>query len=203
MTKQRGDQAAALLDDASGSDQGREENVSVDSLVRENLPWLRGWLGARLHGHRRQDVDDLAQDIFVKALSRLRQLRSRDRFSAWLYRIADNRLKDYIRHQAREPQEVQGVELEVEDPRRVVDEIDRGEEVRALLNAMLALPAQYREPMILRHVKDLPYERIANILGISVNNVQVRIFRGRQMLRQSFGKARASRRRQDLSAEGA
>ena len=37
---------------------------STESLIQENVGWLRGWLEARLSGHRRQDVDDICQDIF-------------------------------------------------------------------------------------------------------------------------------------------
>jgi RNA polymerase sigma-70 factor (ECF subfamily) len=50
----------------------------------------------------------------------------------------------------------------------------------------LLLPERYREPMLLRHVRDLSYQEIASILGISENAVQVRIFRARQMLRESL-----------------
>lgn len=164
---------------------GSEEEL--DGLVRENLPWLRGWLGARLRGHRRQDVDDLCQEILLKAVRGVRRLRNRERFSAWLYRIANNSLRDYLRQQGRRKKEIVGVELDHSEADPIPPGPDQDDEIQRLLRAVLALPEQYREPLILRHVKDLPYEEISEILGITKNNVQVRIFRGRQLLRQALG----------------
>lgn len=169
---------------AGSADPGRDE--SVDALFRANLPWLRGWLGARLHGHARQDVDDLCQDILLKAFRGLGRLRDRDRFPAWLYRIANNRLRDYLRQKSRSGRDGQEEVMEIEDPSPPGDELEQREEIRRLLGAVLDLPARYREPMILRHVRDLSYAEIGQVLGITENNAQVRIFRARKMLRESI-----------------
>ncbi len=176
----------------------------TEELVRQHLPWLRGWLGARLHGHRRQDVDDLCQDIVLRALSGMHRLRQRERFPAWLYRIANNLLKDYFRRQLRRRKEIQGADV---DPPGVLDVeavVDREDEVRRLLERMSSLPSKYREAMILRHVHDLSYDEIAAILGITANNVQVRIFRARQTLRKpvSAQEEAAARTRQGSSGQG-
>jgi RNA polymerase sigma-70 factor (ECF subfamily) len=158
---------------------------STESLIQENIGWLRGWLEARLSGHRRQDVDDICQDIFLKAIRGLHKLRDKEKFPAWLYRIANNKLKDYLRQQKRRMGREMSVDVDLADPRDAEAEIDRTEEAHRLLASVIDLPVRYREPMILRHVEDLSYDEISRILGISKSNVQVRIFRARQMLRQA------------------
>jgi len=165
---------------------------STESLIQENVGWLRGWLEARLSGHRRQDVDDICQDIFLKAIRSLGKLRDEKKFPAWLYRIANNKLKDYLRQQKRRGGREVTMDVELADPRDMQSEVDRTEEANRLLAAVLDLPKRYREPMILRHVEDLSYDEISQILGISKSNVQVRIFRARQMLRQAASSSQSS-----------
>ena len=84
------------------------------------------------------------------------------------------------------------MDVELADPRDMQSEVDRTEEANRLLAAVLDLPKRYREPMILRHVEDLSYDEISQILGISKSNVQVRIFRARQMLRQAASSSQSS-----------
>lgn len=168
------------------------ETTAEEELLGRHLPWLRGWLRARLHGHRRQDVDDLCQDILLRALRGMHRLRRRERLAAWLYRIANNLLRDYFRRQRR-CQEVSGLEVDPPGELDVEALVDRDDEARRLLQRVSALPSKYREPMILRHVHDLSYDEIAEILGITTNNVQVRIFRARRMLRDALSGQDAGR----------
>ena len=193
----------ALSGGSSGKEPEKPESP-MEELVRQHLPWLRGWLGARLHGHRRQDVDDLCQDIVLRALNGMHRLRRRERFPAWLYRIANNLLKDYFRRQLRRRKEIQGADVDLAGVLDVEALVDREDEVRRLLERMSSLPSKYREAMILRHVHDLSYDEIAAILGITANNVQVRIFRARQLLRKpvSAQEEAAARTRQGSSGRG-
>ncbi len=52
---------------ANGNETGQSSDLMSD-LIEKNIGWLHGWLGSRLTGHRRQDVDDLCQDILLKAI---------------------------------------------------------------------------------------------------------------------------------------
>lgn len=159
---------------------------SMESLISENIGWLRGWLEARLSGYRRQDVDDICQEIFLKAVRGIGRLRDQKKFPAWLYKIANNKLNDYLRQQKRRiGREVSASDVDLADSKDVPREIDLREEARRALQAVLQLPVRYREPMVLRHLEELSYDEIGRILGISKSNVQVRIFRARQMLRQA------------------
>jgi len=162
------------------------ERKRREELVQENLAWLRGWLS----GHVRNPdvVDDLCQESFLRALRRLPGLRNPDRFSAWLYRIAENALRDHIRSEARRRKHILSTdrldELESAGEARDPEET---EEVERLLEAIRNLPPRLREPLLLRHSNDLTYREIGKILGIRENTVQVRIFRARKLLQKKLG----------------
>lgn len=161
----------------------------MDKLVEENLPWLRGWLRGRLSDP--ELVHDVCQESFLKALKSVSRLKDVSRFPAWLYRIAENTLRDHLRRKARwrhllkftDELKERGVEPSS------AEDLDTSEEAEKLLQAIRGLPARYREPLLLRHARDLSYAEIGAILGISENAVQVRVFRARQMLKSKVAGA--------------
>jgi RNA polymerase sigma-70 factor (ECF subfamily) len=171
--------AGASAARAGPDDRDGAGGAELDALLQSNAGWLRGWLAARLRGRGAQDVDDLFQETVLRAVRGFRKLRRKDRFAAWLYRIAGNVLRDHVRRRARGPAMVA---LEAEPPAAAPGGLEETEELGRAVAALLELPAKYREPMLLRHVRDLDYAGIAAILGITENAVQVRIFRARQKL---------------------
>jgi len=130
-------------------------------------------------------VDDLCQDILLRAFRGFHKLRDPDRFPAWLYRIATNVLRDHIRRAVQRRQEAHVTEIELPTNDPAAHGIDRQEDVDEAIREVLELPPKYREPMLLRHVDELSYAEISRILGVSTNAVQVRIFRARERLRRT------------------
>ena len=160
---------------------------SLETLIERNLRWLRGWFGARLRGVRRQDAEDLCQEVLLRVVRGSQFLRAPEKFSPWLYRIANNVLRDYLRKQQTRSRESTGADIEAVDPRDAAeDKLAASEELDRTVGALLELPRRYREPMLLRHVDDLSYAEIGRLLSISENAVQVRIFRARKMLRHAL-----------------
>jgi RNA polymerase sigma-70 factor (ECF subfamily) len=184
----------AVSPPSESSPRASADGESVEDLLNGNVGWLRGWLGARLSGYQSQDVDDLCQEVLLRALRGARRLRRRDSFPAWLYRIAGNVLRDHLRRTARRRKHQRPLAEDVEDPRSVTRAVDAGDEIRNVIARVLELPGRYREPMILRHVEDLTCAEIGRILRLSENAVQVRIFRARQMLQKA---SRRPRKRRD------
>ncbi len=162
---------------------GRIDEAALESLVHDNVGWLRGWFRGRIRDP--EIVDDLCQESLLRALRGFSRLRNPARFSAWLYRTAENLLRDHFRKKRRRGDKVVFTdELEGEDSGLKPDErLVQREEAEALLEQIEALPPLYREPLLLRHAQDLPYSEISELLGISENSVRVRIFRARQLLR--------------------
>jgi RNA polymerase sigma-70 factor (ECF subfamily) len=153
-------------------------------LVRENLGWLQGWLRGRVGDP--DLADDLCQEAFLRALRRVSKLRDPARFPAWLYRIAENTVRDHLRSVARRRNRVTYTDRleEFDTSAPAVEDPARREAAERLLAAIRNLPARLRDPLLLRHSSDLSYAEIARVLGISENAVQVRIFRARKKLRE-------------------
>ena len=160
-----------------------DQSRPLDGLVRGNAGWLRGWFRGRVRDP--ELVDDLCQETFLRALRGFSRLRDPSRFSSWLYRTAENLLRDHFRRKTRRGDKVVFTDqLETEDGKPTPDAaLSRKEDVEELLSRIDALPELYREPLLLRHAQDLSYTEISSVLGVSENSVRVRIFRARQMLR--------------------
>jgi RNA polymerase sigma-70 factor (ECF subfamily) len=153
---------------------------TLERLVAENLGWLQGWLRGRVND--RELIHDVSQESFLKAFRSVRDLKDLARFPAWLYRIAENTLRDHLRSKVRRRRVVASDDLDALESRVETIDPERTEEAERLMAAIRSLPARYREPFLLRHSRELSYTRIAEILGLSENAVQVRVFRARRML---------------------
>jgi len=136
---------------------------------------------------------DLTQEIFIKVYSSLKRYRAEFKFSTWIYKIAHNSAVDHLRRNStREQSLVMGPEGDQFDlplesgslsPEQESERKERRVEVESVVRA---LPANYRELIILRHSQDLSYEEIVDVTGLPLGTVKNRLFRAREMMRQQF-----------------
>ena len=136
---------------------------------------------------------DLTQEIFIKVYNSLRRYRAEFKFSTWIYKIAHNAAVDHLRRNwNRELSLVAGPEgdsfdLPIESARLSPEqESERRERRTEIESVVRALPANYRELIILRHSQDLSYEEIVEVTGLPLGTVKNRLFRAREMMRQQF-----------------
>lgn len=141
--------------------------------------------------HDADEVQDVAQDAFIKAYRALPSFRGESAFYTWLYRIAINTAKNHLVSRSRRPP---GTDVDVEDAQflesadalRDADNPENtlfGEELRATVNAALAaLPDDLRTAVTLREFDGLSYEEIAEIMECPVGTVRSRIFRAREAI---------------------
>ncbi len=136
---------------------------------------------------------DLTQEIFIKVYSSLDRYRAEFKFSTWIYKIAHNAAVDHLRRTAtREQSLVVGPEgdqfdLPIESGRLSPEQESEQRERRVEIETVVrALPANYRELIILRHSQDLSYEEIVEVTGLPLGTVKNRLFRAREMMRQQF-----------------
>lgn len=132
------------------------------------------------------DAEDVAQEAFVKAFTRLDSYDESRPFLSWLFGIAHHAALDHLR--ARKP-----ASLTLDDPENPLEPADPGpdaeEAAGAALDAELidrllaALPPLYREPMLLRHKEEMDLHEIARALSLPEGTVKIRLFRGRDMLK--------------------
>lgn len=125
----------------------------------------------------RRDVDDLVQDVFITAYTRIRELRDAAAFGGWIATIARNRATDYLR-QSREQ-----VELPAELPGG--DAIEA--ETMAVLDTIRKLPEAYRETLVMRLVEGMTGAEIAERSGLTPASVRVNLHRGMKLLREKLG----------------
>jgi RNA polymerase sigma-70 factor (ECF subfamily) len=125
----------------------------------------------------RRDVDDLVQDVFLTAYTRIRELREPAAFGGWIATIARNRATDYLR-QARE-QEKLPEDLAGGDPIET--------ETFAVLEAVRQLPEAYRETLLMRLVEGMTGAEIAERSGLTPASVRVNLHRGMKLLREKLG----------------
>ena len=125
----------------------------------------------------RRDVDDLVQDVFVTAYTRIRELREPAAFGGWIATIARNRATDYLR-QSRAPVELPD-ELPGGDPIEA--------ETFAVLEAIRGLPEAYRDTLLMRLVEGMSGQEIADRTGLAPGSVRVNLHRGMKLLREKLG----------------
>ena len=136
---------------------------------------------------------DLTQEIFIKVYNSLERYRAEFKFSTWIYKIAHNAAVDHLRRSStREQSLVVGAEgdqfeLPIESSRLSPEQESERRERRVEIETVVrALPANYRELIILRHSQDLSYEEIVEVTGLPLGTVKNRLFRAREMMRQQF-----------------
>jgi RNA polymerase sigma-70 factor (ECF subfamily) len=127
------------------------------------------------------DVDDLVQDVFIRALRRLSTLREKGSFGAWLAVIARNVARDY--HRRRVPEEPLTDDPPDRGIQRAVSSDDHVGPAAAVLDAVRSLPDAYRETLILRLVEGMTGPEIASRTGLTPGSVRVNLHRGMEQLR--------------------
>jgi RNA polymerase sigma-70 factor (ECF subfamily) len=130
----------------------------------------------------REEAEEAAQDVFLKAFKSLRSFNSKSKFSTWIYRIAYNESVNRLRSQKKysETNELnENLQIGFYDPRT---EHDTEDEKKIILDSLLTLPETERIIITLYYYEDMPVKEIAEITGMTESNVKVRLFRSRQKL---------------------
>jgi RNA polymerase sigma-70 factor, ECF subfamily len=141
----------------------------------------------------RTDIEDLTQDVFIKAYNSLNSFRFDSAFNTWLYRIAANRAIDYVRRKKlvrffsfdgfqnlfTGSENVGGNKVGSTSP-----DIESAEIKDLVQWALTKLDADYRIPLVLREFEELSYKEIGETLDLSVPAVKSRIFRAREEMRK-------------------
>jgi RNA polymerase sigma-70 factor, ECF subfamily len=170
---------------------------AFSELVRTHYPAVRVYLGAQVKDHG--VLDDLAQDVFLRAFRGLRTLRQRVAFRAWLIGIARNRALEYLRERIRldipvrdrfdhrlEQAQIAFLEGEDEDAQRVVD-------LDALRECMSLLPARSARLVEEHYFKGRTIAALARELRKSAGSVRMALLRLREGLRECIRLSAASR----------
>lgn len=133
---------------------------------------------------RPDEASDIVQDAFVKGYRKLRWCRDPENVGAWLYRIAVNLCKDYLKNRRRDNlslEDAPSFESEWGDPDR---EFERGTLRQSLQDALSQLSPEQREAFLLKHMEDRSYTEMAEMLDASVSALKMRVHRARDELQK-------------------
>ena len=166
-----------------------EDQEAFEELVRRHQHRVFAVAGGILR--RREDAEDIAQQVFVKAYFSLKRFDQRAAFSTWLYKITVNECWDLLRKKKVRPlvyesdlSEEQARQFGAADERQTAEpDISEKLEARQQVELLLAgLDARDRMMLVLKEVEGFAVEEIAEILDLNANTVKVRLFRARRRI---------------------
>src|ERR1051326_2525527 len=174
----------------------RSISGDADSFNELILRWERPIyaLAYRTIG-REEDARDVCQETFLRAFRALPGFRGQAKFSSWLYRIALNLCRDWIRRERRAPvvqppEDVDLVEMAAAaEPSESIEElVARKDLAKAVERAMALLPEGQRRDIVLKEYHGLTFQEIAELVGCPLSTVKPRLYQGLIVLRRELAK---------------
>ncbi len=135
---------------------------------------------------RRSTAEDLVQEVFVRMLKYRHTYRPGADFAPWMFTLARNAATDLHRARPKELQEDPEAPEPAADEPDPVETMERAGQVRRLRAALARLAPEKRELLVFARFSELRYEEIAEILGVSVGAVKVRVHRALKDLKQAY-----------------
>jgi RNA polymerase sigma-70 factor (ECF subfamily) len=169
------------------------EKVAFDLLVRKYQSRIISLVSRMVKDQ--MEVEDVAQEAFIKAYRGLANFRGDSAFYTWLYRIAINTAKNYLvsRHRKASMMGVDAQDAEQYDGADLLQDHDTpedllvSEEVRGSVhNSIEALPVELKTAITLREFEGLSYEEIAEVMECPIGTVRSRIFRAREAIENNL-----------------
>ena len=165
----------------------REDKEAFEELIRRHQHRVFAVAGGILK--RREDIEDIAQQVFVKAYFSLKRFDQRAAFSTWLYKITVNECWDLLRKKKVRPL-VYESDLSEEQAKQVISSAEKGKgqpdvsgrlEARQRVERLLdGLEERDRLMLMLKEVEGFSIDEIAETLDLNANTVKVRLFRARR-----------------------
>lgn len=136
--------------------------------------------------HNNAIAEDLTQEIFVKCYKALPSFQYESSIKTWLWRIAINHSKDYLKSWYAKNVETkdQALFLQVESSVSVEQQVIQQQQDTDLVKAVMTLPVNYREVIYLCYYEEQSMKEMAEVLQINENTVKTRLRKGKQLLKQ-------------------
>ncbi|GAC1448248.1 MAG: RNA polymerase sigma factor RpoE [Ktedonobacteraceae bacterium] len=132
-----------------------------------------------------EEANEVTQDAFFSAWQGLPSFRGDARFSTWLYRIAYNCALKQLEQRKRDNALQVAIQAEsVDNDERIDVEIEAHDRQAIVREHLLTLPAKYRVVLILRHLQEMTYEEMAEILTMPIGTIKTHLFRARNLLKE-------------------
>ena len=173
----------------------RSRSGDVESFNQLITRWERPIyaLAYRVIGQE-EDARDVVQETFLRAFRGIGAFKGQAKFSSWLYRIALNLCRDWIRRKRRSPIALVPEDMELEDlaadtgPSESVEDLVARRELSSVVEtAMAKLPEEQRTAIILKEYHGMTFQEIADLQGCPLSTVKTRLYQGLSVLRRDLG----------------
>ncbi|OIJ20150.1 RNA polymerase factor sigma C [Anaerobacillus alkalidiazotrophicus] len=136
----------------------------------------------------RATAEDLTQEIFIKCYEKLNQFNQQATIKTWVYRIASNHCKDYLRswHYRKITLSDKILDYIPSKSKQVEEEIITKSEENSLTNAVMNLPLKYREVVFLHYYEELSIAEISKITTVNINTIKTRLKRAKELLKDKM-----------------
>ncbi len=154
---------------------------------------------------RDEDARDVCQETFLRVYRALPGFRGQAKFSSWLYRIALNLCRDWMRRERRAavvqaPEDTDLMELAAlrQPTETIEDRVARRDLTRAVERAMALLPAEQRTAIVLKEYHGLTFQEIADLVGCPLSTVKTRLYQGLTVLRRELTRTGTMPKKENL-----
>jgi RNA polymerase sigma-70 factor, ECF subfamily len=159
------------------------DRSAFGELYKRYAPMVHGLILARVSPNQ---TEDMVQDVFLRAMTRLHSLREDHHFGGWISKIARNYIIDEYRRKS-VPSDPEGeIDIAVEETTTTTSE------ARAILESIKSLPEAYREGLLLRLVEGMDGPEIARRTGLTSGSVRVNLHRGMKLLRAHLSRKKTA-----------
>lgn len=146
-------------------------------------------LALRMCGNE-ADADEVAQEAFLSAWKGLPNFRGESRFSTWLYQLTTHAAIDLMRREKRQAAAEDIDEITAaDDGPSPQQQVERTETQREIRSALMQLPEEYRQVLLLRFMQELSYEEIGRALKLPVGTVKSRLNRAKAQLKDILSRS--------------
>ena len=158
-----------------------QQDQRISEAVRQDYPRLRDFIRKRVVDQN--DAEDILQDVFSELVEAYRLMKTVEQVTAWLFRVARNRITDLFRRRTREARAAEPAKFNEQGEELLLDELlpspdagpdavyARGVLVEALDDALEELPQEQREVFIAHELMGYSFKELAEQSGTSVNTL--------------------------------
>jgi RNA polymerase sigma-70 factor (ECF subfamily) len=190
------DPDADLIEQAAGGDEHAFEQLvkKYQSMVFSTVYRYIG---------NPDDVEDCAQEVFIKVWRNIRKFKKKSRLSTWIYRITANHCLTYRRKHKNPPVSLDALAEKGSTPPALTVEPDHvaTQNIARIKQALQELPSRQRMALVLSQFEERSYKEIAEIMHISISSVESLIFRARTALKRKFNRSKQDRTQENGTHE--
>lgn len=132
------------------------------------------------------EAADLVQKAFVKGFRKLDACHDPAKVGGWLFRICANMCKDYLKSRRRQDLSLDVVDVQMDLAPGPIEELERADMRRTIETAIGELTPGLREAFVMKHLEGCSYEKMAELMDVSISALKMRVHRAREELQEKL-----------------